>query len=80
VFVLDGVLIGAGDAKYLAVTGLINLACYLPLLWWVVASGVTGSAGLTWLSVAFFGGYLLARLATLGWRARGTEWMVVGAS
>ena len=79
VFVLDGVLIGAGDAKYLAVTGMINLACYLPLLWWVTASGVAGAAGLAWLSVAFFGGYLLARLATLGWRARGTDWMVVGA-
>ncbi|HWI31963.1 MAG TPA: MATE family efflux transporter [Microbacterium sp.] len=80
VFVLDGVLIGAGDAKYLAVTGLINLVCYLPLLWWVAVGGATGAAGLAWLSVAFFGGYLLARLVTLAWRARGSAWMVVGAA
>jgi len=33
VFVLDGVLIGAGDARYLALTGLVNLAIYLPILW-----------------------------------------------
>ena len=32
VFVLDGVLIGAGDAKYLAIAGVVNLAVYLPLL------------------------------------------------
>lgn len=79
VFVLDGVLIGAGDARYLAVTGLINLACYLPLLWAVSASGAAGQGGLAWLSVAFFGGYLLARFATLAWRVRGAAWIVVGA-
>ena len=32
VFVLDGVLIGAGDARYLAIAGVVNLAAYLPLL------------------------------------------------
>ncbi|MEA9986111.1 MATE family efflux transporter [Subtercola sp. RTI3] len=32
VFVLDGVLIGAGDARYLALSGLVNLALYAPLL------------------------------------------------
>ena len=30
VFVLDGVLIGAGDAKYLALAGVANLAVYVP--------------------------------------------------
>ena len=34
-----------------------------------------GAAGLAWLSVAFFGVYMLARLATLGWRVRGAAWM-----
>ena len=34
VFVLDGVLIGAGDARYLAIAGGVNLVVYLPLLWW----------------------------------------------
>ena len=28
--------------------------------------GAAGAAGLAWLSVAFFGVYMLARLATLG--------------
>jgi putative MATE family efflux protein len=42
VFVLDGVLIGAGDARYLAFTGMLNLAVYLPLLW--LAAGLSGSA------------------------------------
>ena len=37
VFVLDGVLIGAGDARYLALAGLANLAVYAPLLAWVAA-------------------------------------------
>ncbi|HAG61097.1 MAG TPA: MATE family efflux transporter, partial [Arthrobacter bacterium] len=32
VFVLDGVLIGAGDAKYLALAGVANLAAYVPML------------------------------------------------
>ena len=31
VFVLDGVLIGAGDARYLALTGLLNVAVFVPL-------------------------------------------------
>ena len=74
VFVLDGVLIGAGDVRYLAITGVVNLACYLPLLWWVVAAGAGGAAGLAWLSAAFFGGYLAARAITLGLRAAGTAW------
>ena len=74
VFVLDGVLIGAGDVRYLAITGVVNLACYLPLLWWVVAAGTGGAGGLAWLSAAFFGGYLAARAITLGLRAAGAAW------
>ena len=30
VYVLDGILIGAGDARYLALAGLVSLALYLP--------------------------------------------------
>ena len=78
VFVLDGVLIGAGDVRYLALTGILNLAALLPLLAAVTLTGVDGVEGLTWLSAAFFGGYLLARLVTLGLRARGTAWVVTG--
>ena len=80
VFVLDGVLIGAGDAKYLAIAGVLNLVPFVPAL--VARSpccSVGGAAGLAWLAVAFFGVYMLARLATLGWRVRGAAWMTAGA-
>ncbi|HYI50542.1 MAG TPA: MATE family efflux transporter [Microbacterium sp.] len=79
VFVLDGVLIGAGDAKYLAFAGVLNLVPFVPALVIVAVLGVSGAAGLAWLSVAFFGVYMLARLATLGWRVRGAAWMTAGA-
>lgn len=78
VFVLDGVLMGANDARYLAIAGALNLVPFLPALWIIAATGVDGSAGLIWLSVAFFGVYLLARLATLGWRVRSGRWVTAG--
>ena len=53
VFVLDGVLIGAGDARYLAIAGVVNLAAYLPLLLAVLYSGAGAGAGLLWLWAAF---------------------------
>ena len=80
VFVLDGVLIGAGDAKYLAVTGVLNLLAYLPLLWWVHASGLEGGSGIAWLWAAFGLGYMAARAVTLSWRARSDAWMITGAA
>jgi putative MATE family efflux protein len=79
VFVLDGVLIGAGDAKYLAIAGVVNLAAYLPLLLAVGQSGTGGGAGLLWLWAAFSLGYMAARALTLGLRARTDRWMVLGA-
>ncbi|WP_144874926.1 MATE family efflux transporter [Microbacterium sp. 1.5R] len=79
VFVLDGVLMGADDARYLALAGLLNLVPFLPALWIIAATGVDGTAGLIWLAVAFFGVYLLARLATLGWRVRSGRWVSAGA-
>jgi putative MATE family efflux protein len=79
VFVLDGVLIGAGDAKYLAIAGVLNLVPFVPALIALAALSVGGAAGLAWLAVAFFGVYMLARLATLGWRVRGAAWMTAGA-
>ncbi|TDN91221.1 MATE family efflux transporter [Microbacterium sp. BK668] len=79
VFVLDGVLIGAGDGRYLAIVGLVNLVPFLPCLFVLAWLQPTGAAGLAWLAVAFFGVYMLARLATLGWRVRGAAWMTVGA-
>jgi putative MATE family efflux protein len=79
VFVLDGVLMGANDARYLAIAGGLNLVPFLPALWIVAAVGVDGAAGLVWLAVAFFGVYLLARLATLGWRVRSGRWLTAPA-
>ena len=79
VFVLDGVLIGAGDAKYLAIAGVVNLAVYLPLLLAVGQSGAGGGAGLLWLWAAFSLGYMTARAVTLGLRARTDRWMVLGS-
>ncbi|KAA9134280.1 MATE family efflux transporter [Microbacterium caowuchunii] len=79
VFVLDGVLIGAGDARYLALAGVANLVPFVPALLIVLWAGATGSAGLAWLAVTFFGVYMAARLVTLGWRVRGARWMTAGA-
>ena len=79
VFVLDGVLIGAGDAKYLAIVGVLNLVPFIPALALVAWLHPVGAAGLAWLAVAFFGVYMLARLATLGWRVRGSAWLSVEA-
>lgn len=68
VFVLDGVLIGAGDGRYLAITGIINVVCYLPLL------GLSlGSFTLLW--IAFCVGYIGLRAITLGLRVRGEAWL-----
>ena len=79
VFVLDGVLIGAGDARYLALAGVVNLVPFVPVLVVVWLAGVPGAAGLAWLAAAFFGVYMLARLATLGWRVRGAAWLTAAA-
>lgn len=75
VFVLDGVLMGAGDAKYLAIVGVLNLVPTLPALWLVAALHPTGSWGLVWVAVCFFGLYMIARLVTLGARIRTDAWI-----
>lgn len=78
VFVLDGVLIGAGDARYLALAGVLNLVPYVPALVLVAVFAGGGAAGLAWLAAAFFGVYMLARALTLGLRVRGSAWMSAG--
>lgn len=80
VFVLDGVLIGAGDARYLALTGLVNVAVFVPLAAAAATWGGHDAAGLAALTAAFALGYLGARAVTLGVRARGTVWMRAGAT
>ena len=79
VFVLDGVLIGAGDGRYLAATGVVVLAAYAPMALAVPALVPPGRTGLVWLWVAFAGGFTAARLVPLALRARGRAWMVAGA-
>ncbi len=73
VFVLDGVLIGAGDGVYLAWAQLITLGVFAPSAWLV------GDYGLTWLWVAFAVSFMGARAATLLLRAHGERWMLLGA-
>ena len=70
VFVLDGVLIGAGDARYLAVSGMLTLALYLPLLWW---SAQVQTVLALWIAFAL--GYLGLRALALGLRVRGSRWL-----
>ncbi|GAA5225976.1 MATE family efflux transporter [Paeniglutamicibacter antarcticus] len=79
VFVLDGVLIGAGDARYLAIAGMINLLAYLPMLYAVTLFQHTGSSAILWIWVAFGLGFMLARAVTLSWRVRNDRWMRLGA-
>ncbi|MFZ2260608.1 MAG: MATE family efflux transporter, partial [Luteococcus japonicus] len=74
VFVLDGVLIGAGDARYLAFAGMVATLAYVPMALAVDHAG----RGVIWLWLAY-GGYLLARVATLALRARSDAWMRPGA-
>src|SRR5690606_31072827 len=79
VFVLDGVLMGAGDGRYLAVVGALNLVVFLPALVLIAVLHPVGAWGLAWVSAAFFGLYMIARFAGLGWRVRGAAWMTAGA-
>jgi putative MATE family efflux protein len=78
VFVLDGVLMGAGDARYLAWTSLVNLAVYLPVLWAVTVLVPTGAFALVALTAAFTVVFMLARALTLGLRARSERWVTLG--
>ena len=74
VFVLDGVLIGAGDVRYLAAARVVTVAAFLPPAWLVSARG--GGLVALWLAI---GVWMTARLLTLGLRARGNAWLVTGA-
>ncbi len=75
VFVLDGVLIGAGDGRYLAWAGVVNLAAFVPLALSVMWFG-GGLPELWWA----FTGFMVMRMASLVWRERGGAWLVLGSS
>ena len=74
VFVLDGVLIGAGDQDYLALVGLLTAAVF------GVAAALVHArhGGLVALWLAF-SVWMAARFVTLTLRARGSAWLVTGA-
>ena len=74
VFVLDGVLIGAGDGRYLAWAGLAVLVVYTPAAF--AAAYFTGGLVAVW--VAFAAVFMGARFVVLTRRARGDHWMVTG--
>ncbi len=76
VFVLDGVLIGAGDGRYLAWAGLVVLIVFAPAAW----AAVAGPGTLTWLWIAFGVAFMGGRGVVLVARSRGTAWLRVGAT
>ncbi|GAA1617898.1 MATE family efflux transporter [Leucobacter chromiireducens] len=78
VFVLDGVLMGAGDARYLAWTSMVNLAVYLPILWLLTRLAPSGAPALVALTAGFTIVFMLARAVTLGLRARSERWVRLG--
>jgi len=89
VFVLDGVLIGAGDGRWLAWAQVGLLVLYLPLILTVRAIGPSLLVGadlvvaqghaltVLWLTFVVF---MTMRGVALGWRARGDAWLVTGAT
>ncbi len=82
VFVLDGVLIGAGDGRWLAFGMTVVLISYLPVIAvlrvnsdWLISAGA--SVATAWLWVGFTA-FMLIRAVVLGWRERRDEWLVTG--
>ncbi|EGX60720.1 hypothetical protein SZN_06344 [Streptomyces zinciresistens K42] len=75
VFVLDGVLMGAGDGPYLAGAMVVTLALFTPvaLLVPVLGGGLTA----VWAAMTLM---MTVRMATLWLRARSGRWIVTGAT
>jgi MATE family, multidrug efflux pump len=73
-YVLDAVLIGAGDGRYLAWTMLAALVVFVPLADLVLVTDA-GIVALWWALTA----WLLARLITNLLRYRSSAWLVMGA-
>jgi Na+-driven multidrug efflux pump len=76
VFALDGILIGAGDTRFL-MWGMLaaSLGVFVPVALGSLALdlGIVG----VWCGLL---GLIGARLATCGWRFRGRQWAIVGAT
>ncbi|WP_166346081.1 MATE family efflux transporter [Phytoactinopolyspora limicola] len=78
VFVLDGVLIGAGDGRYLAWASVVSVAAFLPAAFAVLLLDLSGTVGIVALWAAI-GLWTLVRLITLHLRERRGAWAVTGA-
>ena len=74
VFVLDGVLIGAGDMSFLAKAMVGAAAVFLPLAALVLWADL--GIGALWAAI---GALMTARLLALGWRFRSGVWAIPGA-
>ncbi|MFI1224012.1 MULTISPECIES: MATE family efflux transporter [unclassified Streptomyces] len=75
VFVLDGVLMGAGDGRYLAWAMLVTLAVFAPLALLVPSLG--GGLTALWWAMTLM---MTVRLVTLWLRTRSGRWIVTGAT
>ncbi|MFC9910374.1 MATE family efflux transporter [Streptomyces sp. NPDC127197] len=75
VFVLDGVLMGAGDGPYLAWAMLLTLAVFTPVALFVPALG--GGLTALWITMTLM---MMIRMLTLWIRARSGRWLVTGAT
>ncbi|MDT5129169.1 MAG: hypothetical protein QOH54_4813 [Mycobacterium sp.] len=74
VFALDGVLLGAGDAKFMRNATLVSaLVGFLPLIWMSLIFG-WGLLGI-WSGLTTF---MVLRLVFVGWRAFSGHWLVAG--
>lgn len=75
VFILDGVLMGAGDGRYLAWAMLITLGVFAPVALLIPTLG--GGLTALWWAMDLM---MAVRLITLWLRARSGRWIVTGAS
>ncbi len=84
VFVVDGVLMGAGDTVWLAVAMVGAGVVWVPLTLWASAGGALLPGGfgqaLAGLWVWFGGGFMALRGIGLWWRFRADGWLVTGAT
>jgi putative MATE family efflux protein len=74
VFVLDGLLIGAGDVRFLAWAMVFAAAVFAPCAWLVLV--YDGGIGWLWASLLLL---MIVRLVTLGLRWSSGAWAIPGA-
>ncbi len=75
VFALDGILIGAGDTRFLMWSMLSALLAFAPLVLTAPVFGLSVTG--VWAALNIL---IIVRLLTCGARFRGGRWAVVGAT